>query len=87
MTDVVSILPGKTALSHWRRVLAGAPVSLEPLSWPQVEAAAAVIAIGPGVMIPMHRFEADLQRLVNLVEAKSDIKILSLAVGESYSFT
>lgn len=51
------------------------------------EAAAAVIAIGPGVMIPMHRFEADLQRLVNLVEAKSDIKILSLAVGESYSFT
>ncbi len=50
------------------------------------EAAAAAIAINPGVLIPMHRFEADLHRLVNLVEAKSDIKILPLAVGESYSF-
>ena len=42
---------------------------------------------GVGALIPMHRFEADLQRLIHLVEAKSDIKILPLAVGDSYSFT
>jgi histidine ammonia-lyase len=44
MTEVVSILPGKTALSQWRRVLSGALVSLEPMARPQVERAAAVIA-------------------------------------------
>ena len=51
------------------------------------EAAAAVIAINPCAMIPMHRFGADLEELVGLVEAKSRIQILPLAVGNSYSFT
>ena len=50
------------------------------------EAAAAAIAIRPGVMIPMHRFEADLQKLVNLIEKRSDIKVIPLDVGDSYRF-
>jgi L-ascorbate metabolism protein UlaG (beta-lactamase superfamily) len=51
------------------------------------EAAAALIAINPCAMIPMHRIGADLEELVGLVEARSRIQILPLAVGNSYSFT
>ena len=49
------------------------------------EAAAAALSIRPGAVIPMHRFEADLQRLANLIEKRSDIKVIPLDVGDKYS--
>ena len=49
------------------------------------EAVDAAIALNPRVVIPMHRFDADLQMLADALETKSDIKVLQLDIGETYN--
>jgi len=48
------------------------------------EAVEAALAIHPRVMIPMHRFEADLQKPAATIERKSDINLILLDIGETY---
>ena len=48
------------------------------------EAVEATIAIKPKVVIPMHRFKADTQKFKKKVEAKSNIKVVPLQIGEVY---
>jgi len=48
------------------------------------EAVQAARAIHPGVVIPMHRFEADFQKLAGALEDESDIKLIPLDIGETY---
>ena len=48
------------------------------------EAVEAAIAINPKVVIPIHRFKADLGKLADQTETKSDINLISLDIGESY---
>jgi len=48
------------------------------------EAVEAAIAIKPKVVIPMHNFKTDSQEFKDKVEAKSDIKVVPLKIGEGY---
>ena len=48
------------------------------------EAAEAAIAINPKVVIPMHRFKAELRKLADQIKTNSDIKLISLDIGETY---
>ena len=48
------------------------------------EAVEAAIAIDPRVVIPIHRFESDLQNLADELETRSDIKLSPLCIGETY---
>ncbi len=48
------------------------------------EAAEAAIAINPKVLIPMHRFEAEPLKLAEEIGTRSDIKLISLDIGETY---
>jgi len=48
------------------------------------EAVEAAIAIKPRVAIPMHRFEADPWEFKSKVEARSDIEVVPLGIGEAY---
>jgi L-ascorbate metabolism protein UlaG (beta-lactamase superfamily) len=48
------------------------------------EAVAAAMAINPKVVIPMHRFKVDPQKLAKEIEARSVIKLISLDIGEIY---
>jgi len=48
------------------------------------EAVEAAIAIDPRVVIPIHRFESDLQNLAGELETRSDIKLSPLCIGETY---
>jgi L-ascorbate metabolism protein UlaG (beta-lactamase superfamily) len=48
------------------------------------EAMEAAIAINPKIVIPIHRFAADIQRLAAELEARSDIQVIPLAIGEDY---
>nr|CBH37477.1 hypothetical protein BSM_09540 [uncultured archaeon] len=48
------------------------------------EAVEAAIAIKPRVAIPMHRLKADPEEFKDKVEARSDIKVVSLKIGELY---
>ena len=48
------------------------------------EAVEAALTINPKVVIPMHRFEADPQKLANEIETRSDIKLIPLDIGETY---
>ena len=49
------------------------------------EAVDAAIAISPRVVIPIHRFDADLQMFADALETNSDIKVLQLDIGETYN--
>jgi len=48
------------------------------------EAVEAAIAINPWVVIPIHRFESDLQYFADKLEPRSDVKLLPLGIGETY---
>ncbi len=48
------------------------------------EAAEAAIIIEPKAVIPIHRSKADPQAFKKKVEAKSDIKVIPLQIGEVY---
>jgi L-ascorbate metabolism protein UlaG (beta-lactamase superfamily) len=48
------------------------------------EAVDAAIAIKPGIAIPMHRLKADPEEFRDKVEAKSDIKVVPLKIGDVY---
>ena len=48
------------------------------------EALEATITINPKVVIPMHRFKADTQDFKKKAEAKSNIKVAPLQIGEFY---
>ncbi len=48
------------------------------------EATRAAISIKPKIVIPMHRFKANPQEFKNKVEAKSNIKVVPLQIGEVY---
>jgi len=48
------------------------------------EAVEAAIAIKPKVAIPMHIFEADPWVFKSKVEARSDIEVVPLGIGEAY---
>ena len=48
------------------------------------EAVEAAISIKPNVVIPMHHLKADPQEFKKKVEAKSDIKVVPLKIGEVY---
>jgi hypothetical protein len=48
------------------------------------EAVEVAIAIKPKVVIPMHNFKADPQEFKDKVEARSDIKVVPLKIGEDY---
>lgn len=49
------------------------------------EAARAALAIKPKIAIPMHHFRADPQEFKDKVEARSDIKVVPLRIGEAYN--
>jgi L-ascorbate metabolism protein UlaG (beta-lactamase superfamily) len=49
------------------------------------EAAQAAIAINPKVVIPMHRFEADLRKIADQIETRSGIRVIALDIGETYA--
>lgn len=48
------------------------------------EAVEAAIAIDPRVVIPIHRFDSDLQYFADKLEPRSDVKLLPLGIGETY---
>ncbi len=48
------------------------------------EAVDAAIAIKPKIVIPMHYMGADTQEFKKKVEARSNIKVAALRIGESY---
>ena len=48
------------------------------------EAVEAAAVIAPRVVIPIHRFESDLQNFADELETRSDIKFLPLGIGETY---
>jgi L-ascorbate metabolism protein UlaG (beta-lactamase superfamily) len=48
------------------------------------EAVEAAIAIDPWVVIPIHRFESDLQYFADKLEPRSGVKFLPLGIGETY---
>lgn len=48
------------------------------------EAAEAVIAINPKIVIPMHRWDTNPEEFKKRVEASSNIKVILLKPGESY---
>lgn len=48
------------------------------------EAVEAAIAIKPKVVIPMHNFKSDPKEFKDKVEARSDIKVVPLKIGEVY---
>ncbi|RCV63957.1 L-ascorbate metabolism protein UlaG, beta-lactamase superfamily [Methanophagales archaeon] len=48
------------------------------------EAVEAAIAIKPGIAIPMHRLKADPEEFKDNLEARSDIKVVPLKIGELY---
>jgi L-ascorbate metabolism protein UlaG (beta-lactamase superfamily) len=48
------------------------------------EAVEAALVIRPKIVIPMHRSKADPQEFRNELEAKSDIKVVPLRIGEAY---
>ena len=48
------------------------------------EAVEAAIAIKPKIVIPMHNFKADPKEFKDKVEARSDIKVVPLKIGEVY---
>ncbi|MCX9027880.1 MAG: MBL fold metallo-hydrolase [Candidatus Methanoperedens sp.] len=48
------------------------------------EAVDAAIAIKPNIVIPMHYMGADIQEFKKKVEARSNIKVAALRIGESY---
>ncbi len=48
------------------------------------DAVDAAIAINPGIVIPMHYLKADPEEFKNKVEARSDIKVVPLRIGEVY---
>ncbi len=48
------------------------------------EAVEAAIAIKPKVVVPMHLFKADPQEFKKKLEAKSNIKVVPLQIGEVY---
>jgi len=48
------------------------------------DAVEAAIAINPGIVIPMHYLKVDPQEFKNKVEARSDIKVVLLRIGEVY---
>jgi len=47
------------------------------------EAAQAAIAINPGIVIPIHRFAANLQQFADTLDKRSDIKALLMDIGET----
>lgn len=49
------------------------------------EAAEAAVAINPEVVIPMHRWNTDPEEFRRKVEATSDIKVVLLKPGETYT--
>jgi len=50
------------------------------------EAVQAAISINPRVVIPIHHLKADPQEFKAKVEAKSDVKVQTLQIGEIYRF-
>ena len=48
------------------------------------EAAAAANAVNPEVVIPIHRFDADLRTLADKIRALSNVKLIPLDIGEIY---
>lgn len=48
------------------------------------ESVEAAIAIKPKIVIPMHNLEADPQEFKDKVEVRSDIKVVTLQIGEIY---
>ena len=48
------------------------------------EAVEAAMALKPGVVIPIHRFHADLEGMKKTLETGSDIPLLPLGVGGTY---
>ena len=48
------------------------------------DAVEAAIAIQPKVVIPMHYLKADPEEFKNKVEARSDITVVPLRIGEVY---
>nr|QNO54078.1 hypothetical protein GHMFPJCE_00005 [Methanosarcinales archaeon ANME-1 ERB6] len=48
------------------------------------EAVEAAIAIKPKVVIPMHNFKSDPKEFKDKVEARSDITVVPLKIGEVY---
>jgi L-ascorbate metabolism protein UlaG (beta-lactamase superfamily) len=49
------------------------------------EAVKAALTIKPKILIPMHRFEADLRMLAHEIDTKSDIRVVPLNIGETYT--
>ena len=79
---------GDTDLIPEMRELGKVDVSLLPIGGKFTmdikEAVEAAIAIGSKVVIPIHRFKADSQEFKKKVEAKSNIKVVPLQIGEVY---
>jgi L-ascorbate metabolism protein UlaG (beta-lactamase superfamily) len=80
---------GDTDFIPEMRTLGDVDIALLPIGGTftmDVQAAVeAAIAINPGVVIPMHRFKADPQAYKEEVEARSEIEVLPLGIGETYS--
>lgn len=49
------------------------------------EALEAVRAIDPDVVIPIHRFDADLRKLAREIETRTNSRLIWLGIGETYS--
>jgi len=51
------------------------------------EAADAAIAINPGIVIPMHRWDTNPEEFKKKIEANSHVKVVLLQKGEEYKLT
>lgn len=60
------------------------PVGNRDFTMNVTEAVQATIRIKPKVVIPMHRFDADLEEFKKQIECKSDIEVEPLEIGEVY---
>jgi L-ascorbate metabolism protein UlaG (beta-lactamase superfamily) len=79
---------GDTDFIPEMRELGGIDVALLPIggtfTMDVQEAVEAAIAIKPKVVIPMHYLKAETQEFRDKVEARSDIKVVPLKIGEVY---
>lgn len=85
--STIVLTPGKVSLAEWRRVYHGAPVSLDPSSWPAVERAAEVVATIVARGEPVYGINTGFGKLATIRISAADLAqlqrnlVLSHAAG------
>ena len=81
----VTLRPGEVTLADLRRVLAGAPVALDPAARPGVEAAAALVAEAAGGAEPVYGVNTGFGKLASVSIAAEDTAALQRNLVRSHA--